>query len=190
MNPPPDFRPHALAPDATTLDPDHPVNANLRDRGIGLVPNRVSIDLERGCATLAPAALVAFVCVPLGWHVIDDGRRTLLLDPGGAVQVNLSRIATPSDGVVGVLDAIEAEARASYPSPEFMRISEGRISALGVRGIADGGEPIEQYHLLLPVPGAEAVVRARVTSTPARSPQACNLAQLILECIEFPRDSA
>jgi len=176
---------HALADDAATLDPEHPVNANLRDRGVGLTPNVVALHDAEQRATLAAGAVLARFDVPYGWHVIDDGRRTLIFDSANQVQINLNLIALDGRGDDAVLDAIEAEARASYPDPEFMRLRSGRIRALGMRNIHDGGEPLEQYHMLVPGHDGETMLRARVTAAPERSTQACNLAELILESVRF-----
>lgn len=179
------FAGFALADTADTLDPEHRINANLRDRGVGLVPNLVQTDDAEKRATLAAGAIVAQFDVPYGWHVIDDGKRTLVLDPGGAVQINLSLIPFEGRSEEELLDDLEAQARQDYPAPEFLRLGQGRIRALGVRNIADNGEPIEQYHLLYPYPKPTLSLRARVTATPARAVGSLNLAELILESCLF-----
>lgn len=180
------FAAHALADTAETLDPEHPVNANLRDRGIGLVPRVLATDTAARQATVAAGAIQALLDLPFGWHVIDDGKRTLLLDPGGAMQISLSLMALEGRDATGLLDAIEAEARESYPAPEFMRLEQDGITALGVRNIADGGTAIEQYHMLVPGLAEGFMLRARVTATPERSTQAVNLAELILRSQRRP----
>ncbi len=183
------FAAHALADTPATLDPEHPLNASLRDRGVGLVPRLVATDPAARQATVAAGAIEALIDLPFGWHVIDDGKRTLLLDPGGAVQVNLDLIPLRGRDPAGLLDAIEAEARGSYPAPEFMRLEQDGITALGVRNIADGGTAIEQYHLLVPGLTAGFMLRARVTATPERSAAAVNLAELILRSVRRPQAS-
>jgi hypothetical protein len=179
------FRDFALEADKTSLDPDTSINANLRDRGVGLVPNIVAANDEERRASVAASAIMAQFDVPYGWHVIDDGKRTLVFEPSGEVQINLNLVARENRGDEALLDEIEAEMRRDYPNPEFTRIKEGKINALGVRNIADGGQPLEQYHLLFPFRDESMVLRARVTATPERSPQACNLAELILESCVF-----
>lgn len=179
------FAAHALANDAASIDPEHPTNANLRNRGIGFVPNVAAIHNEEKRATLAAAAIEAFFDVPFGWHVTDDGKRTLIFEPSGQVQINLNVIPTEGGSRSDVLDAIQAETEQSYPHPEFMRLNQGNIEALGVRNIHDGDQPLEQYHLLVPWHNDRCYLRARVTSTPERAADACNLAELILNSVSF-----
>lgn len=94
-NPPPvkrTFRDFALEDDTTSLDPETSINANLRDRGAGLTPDVVAAHDEQKRATVAAGAIMAQFDVPYGWHVIDDGQRTLVFEPGGKVQINLNLI--------------------------------------------------------------------------------------------------
>jgi hypothetical protein len=181
------FAAHALAEDAASLNPEHPMNVNLRERAAGLTPNLVSRDDATRRATVAAGALTAFFSVPYGWHVIDDGRRTLVFEPSGEVQIHLNLVSREGRDNEAILDSIEAEAREGYPEPQFVRLTEGRIRALGMRNIRDGDQPIEQYHLLIAGPNEGKVLRARVTTTPERAAQACNLAQLVVESAEFPK---
>lgn len=181
----------AIDGDTTSLDPETSINANLRDRGIGLVPHVTAADSDDCRATVAAGAIMAEFDVPYGWHVIDDGKRTLVFEPTGKVQINLNLIPREGRNHAAILEAIEAETRASYPAPEFARVTEGtllkgEIHALGVRNIKDGEQPIEQYHLLISGRDEHMVLRARVTATPDQSVDACNLAELILMSFRFP----
>lgn len=179
------FAGHALASDAGSLDPAAKINANLRNRGAGLVPRVVATDDKARRATVAAGALLARFDLPYGWHVIDDGKRTLVFEPSGKVQINLELVARRGRDDAAILDAIEAETRESYADPQFMRLDQGKIHALGVRNIDDGVAALEQYHLLFPGRDPETPLRARVTSTPDCSADACNLAELILESAVF-----
>lgn len=178
----------SLAADAGSLDPQQSINWNLRDRGVGLVPNVTAVDEAARCATVAAGAIEARFGVPLGWHVIDDGRRTLVFEPTGKVQIHLDLL--PRDGRCddAVLDDLEAQARADHPAPEFVRVRDGDLHGLGVRNIADGDQPLEQYHLLRQWRADSHVLRARVTATPETGVDACNLAELLLASCSF--DSA
>lgn len=179
------FAEFALAPDAGTLDPESPMNVNLRNRGAGLVPNVLFTDDANRVATVAAGAVMGIFEVPYGWHVIDDGKRTLLLDPAGKIQINLSLLPREGRSNQGVLDDIESSTRADYPAPEFCRMNSGKLDALGVRNIADGNEPIEQYHLLAPFRDDRLVLRARITATPERAAFACNLGELLLNSFRY-----
>ncbi|HEX5221191.1 MAG TPA: hypothetical protein VFZ59_16630 [Verrucomicrobiae bacterium] len=175
----------ALEADTTSLDPATTINANLRDQGVGLVPNIVSVNDGNRYATVAGGAILAQFDVPYGWHVIDDGKRTLVFEPSGKVQINLNLIPREGRSNEAILDAIEAEMRQDYPHPEFVRLQEGNLQALGARNIADGNQPLEQYHLLYPFRDHSMVLRARVTATPEQATDACNLAELILNSCVF-----
>jgi hypothetical protein len=179
------FADYALANDTTSLDPESSINANLRENGVGLVPNIAATNDTQKRATLGAGAIIAQFDVPYGWHVIDDGKRTLVFEPGGSVQINLNLIPREGRSNAGLLDDIEAQTRSDYPHPEFVRIKEGKIHALGVRNIADGDQPLEQYHLLYPFRDDSMVLRARVTATPEQATNANNLAELILESCVF-----
>ena len=137
------------------------------------------------CATLAAGAIMAQFDVPYGWHVIDDGKRTLVFEPSGKVQVSMNLIPREGRGNPGILDDLEAQTRKDYPHPEFARMTLGKIDALGARNIADGAQQLEQYHLLYPFRDDSLVLRARVTATPEHSAVATNLAELILESCVF-----
>jgi len=184
------WKAHALAEDAATLDPEHPINANLRDRGIGLVPRVVASSDTFRKASLASGALVAQIDVPYGWHVLDDGKRLLVLDPSSEVQLHLHRLPREGRSNARVLDELEEQTRKDYPSPEFVRMKQGRIHALGVRNIADGDQALEQYHFLYPGRTPEMLLRARVTAIPERAVAACNLAELMLESLAFDYEYA
>jgi len=175
----------ALADDATSLDPESPINANLRDRGIGLVPNVVSLSAEARRASLAAGAIEARIDVPFGWHVIDDGQRTLILHPQSAVQINLEIVPRDDREDDVILDAIESEARDAHPSPRFERRTDGALRTLSVRNIADGADAIEQHHILRQHGRDNWVVRARVTATPEASVDAWGLGTLVLESCTF-----
>jgi hypothetical protein len=161
------------------------VNRRLRDNGVGLVPRVVAVDATHQCATVACGAVYAQLTVPLGWHVIDDGRRVLVFEPAGDVQVHLDLLTCEDSGASGLLDQVEAQARRDYPAPEFMRLRSGPVLALGVRHIADGDQALEQYHLLVDGPDGERVLRARVTATPPRAAAAAHMGELIVRSAVF-----
>jgi hypothetical protein len=181
----PAFADFALAVSPDSLDPDATINANLRDNGIGLVPKLIATDDAAKCATLGSGAVLAQFKVPYGWHVIDDGKRALVLHPKDEVQINLDLLAIGEPGYDGLLDELEAQVRADYPDPQCMRVAYNRIKALAVRNIAVNGEPIEQVHMLFPHASEGSVLRARITTTPEQITTACNLAEMILESCTF-----
>lgn len=171
---------YAKSDNSDTLDPEHPINARLRDQGVGFTPNLIEVDTDAKFAKLGAGSIAALIRVALGWHVIDDGKRTVVLDPAGKIQINLSLIATNGRDVNQIMDAIQAEAVQSYPNPEFLRLQDGDVWGLAIRNIAVNGEPVEQVHLLTKWARPTAMVRARVTSDPGSMEYAANYADLIL----------
>lgn len=182
------FSDFALEDDTTSLDPATSINDNLIHRGVGLVPNIVEVSEEARRARVACGAILGSLDVPYGWHVLDDGRRVLVFEPTGQVQISLNLIPTEGRTTPEILDALEAEMRRDYPEPEFFRAQQGRVHALGARNLSDGGQPLEQYHLLLPYRDESMVLRARITTTPERSTDACTLGELIADSVVFPSD--
>lgn len=180
------FSDFALEDDTTSLDPATSINDNLISRGVGLVPNIVEVSEEARRARVACGAILGSIDVPYGWHVLDDGRRVLVFEPTGQVQISLNLIPTEGRSSPEILDALEAEMRRDYPDPEFFRGQQGRVHALGARNLSDGGQPLEQYHLLLPYRDDSMVLRARITTTPERSTDACTLGELIADSYVFP----
>jgi len=179
------FAQHALADDAASLDPEARINANLRDRGVGLVPRVVATNDLTKQASVAAGSVLAQFDVPYGWHVLDDGRRVLVFEPTSRVQIHLHPLAREGRSNAAILDDLEAQMRTDYPNPEFVRLKEGRIHALGARNIHDGEQPLEQYHFLFPGRDQQTLLRARITATPETATAACNLAELILESVAF-----
>lgn len=176
---------YAKSGNLDTLDPEHPINARLRDQGVGFTPNLLESDLEARTARIGAGAMQSVIRVALGWHVIDDGRRTLLLDPAGKIQIHLHVIATEGRSADQILDSIEVEAMQSYPNPECRRFEDQGIWALMVRNILVNNEPVEQVHLLTRWMKDSAMLRARVTSDPESTRFAVNYACHILKSAEY-----
>jgi len=180
-----DFGHYAKADDTSTLDTENPINARLLNQGVGFVPNILETDQENKTVKLGAGALQALIRVAFGWHVIDDGRRTMVLDPGGKIQINLSVIRKDGRTIDQLRDDIQAEAEQSYPNPEFLRLEDDGIWGLAIRNIAVEGEPVEQLHMLTAWASDSAMLRARVTSDPESMRFAANYADLILKSAEY-----
>lgn len=175
----------ALAHDMATFEAEHPLNVKLRDRGAGLVPNVLDYHEQEYWATLAPPALGATLRVPFGWHVIDDGRRTLVLDADGHTQVNLQLTARDGQDDDSILAAKAAELQREWPSMRWLRTATAGLQCLLVRDATVDGKPIEQAYLLRHAPD-DRVLQVRVTSTPERFAAAADLAGVLLRHLLFP----
>ncbi len=176
---------YAKADDEGTLNPEHPLQARLRDQGVELTPRLLDFDREKKSVLIGAGAIGATMRVAFGWHVIDDGRRTLVLDPDGKIQIHFDVLAKEGRSVEGILDDLQAEMERSYEAPEFLRLEFEGIFALAGRNLVVDGERIEQVHMLTRWAKDSAVLRARVTADPESMRFAGDYADLILKSVEF-----
>lgn len=176
----------ALADDTASLDPEHPMNANLRDRGVGLVPRVVHIDAATQSVRIAAGALEGYFRLPFGWHVIDDGRRTLVFDEAGRIQVNLSQRAhegrSPEDMAALLLEQYLEQ----QPDLVTMRHTMAGIAVSAVRGVAIGSETLDQYFLVRDVGRAGFYLVAKVSCTAEDCSRAMDLGGDIVASFETP----
>lgn len=172
----------ALADDASSLDPDHKLNAYFRDNGIGLVPRVLAVNADEKYATIGLGAIVAVTNLPLGWHVIDDGRRSLVFDPGNQIQVNLNVFAQEGTPLEQIADRIVADAAAANPDLQHIHTEIGGLPVLGLRNLTVDGEQLEQAFLWKDWPnvGPGMLLQVRVTATPSEMVRAMNLAEVII----------
>ncbi len=180
----------ALAADAGTLDPEQRFNVNLRDRGAGLVPRVVSVDLAGKSATVAAGAVQGFFRVPLGWHVIDDGQRTLVLDAGGKIQVNLSQRRSEGASIQAFARACLDQYLTTQPDVAVAVFEIEDIAAAGVRGVMIDGEKLDQCFLVRDLGREGLVLVARATAAAADSRRALDLAGDIMATFVAPEAAA
>jgi hypothetical protein len=177
----------ALADDTGSLDPELPFNANLRDRGAGLVPRVAGTDPATKSVRIAAGAAEGFFRVPFGWHVIDDGRRTLVFDAGGRIQVNLTlrrhEGAATTDFAAQLLQQY-LEQQPGLPTIQ-RKLSDIAVSA--VRGVVIGNETLDQYFLVRDVGRQEFYLVAKVSTAAEDCSRAMDLAGDILATFESPR---
>ncbi len=173
----------ALADDSTTLDPEHAFNVQLRNQGVGLVPRVVQVvDADR-YAIVAAGAIVSTFHVPFGWHVIDDGSRTLVFDPDGSVQINLSlRPGDPNDASA-VLDAIGQSLASENPQAQFMTLDLLGFPCLAVRDLLVNGEQLDQAYLARPSHAHGLTLVCRVTASREHFTRAMNTAEVVLRAM-------
>jgi hypothetical protein len=177
----------ALADDASSLDPENSINANIRDSGSGLVPNVHDIDASQKSATLGAGAIMALIKVPLGWHVIDDGRRTLIFNASGEVQVNLNLYQPEGASPDQTLDLILEEMQAHHADLQYIRLELEGMPCLGLRNIREGDDVLEQAFLIRPAYDG-LMLKTRVTADPEWMTRAMNMAGLVLQSIQYPAE--
>ena len=173
----------ALADDAATLDPEHPMNIRLRDNGAGLTPRTLETNTLEKYAVVGAGAIVGTFTLPFGWHVIDDGRRTLVFDAGGKIQISLN-LRRDDGNTPALLDGILAQAREEQPqiAPLLLDVAPD-MPALVLRNYRDGGDLLVQAFVAKRIRDDGLVHMARVTATPDDMTRAMNLTEVILRSL-------
>jgi hypothetical protein len=144
----------------------------------------LSVDKAEKSARVGAGAIEAIFRVPFGWHVNDDGRRTLVFDGGGRMQINLSLRRREIDSLVELGRSYVAPYLEQQPDLQpFVHELDG-IVAVGVRGLKVDGEVLDQTFLLRDIDREGLVLVARATGTSDDIRLAMNLAGDILAGIE------
>ncbi len=173
----------ALSGDAATLDPEHPVNVRLRDRGAGLAPRVLETDLAGRFAVIGAGAIAAVCRVPLGWHVIDDGRRTLVFDAGGRIQLSLNLRRDTGDARALLREILEGlRSEQSQVAPVYLEFAAD-MPGLLVRNVRDGDTVLAQAYLVRQVRDDGLAHVARVTAAEDDMSRALNLAELVMRSL-------
>ena len=163
------------ADSAASLDPEAPINANLRDRGVGFVPRVHRLDESLKAAYVACGAIEGGFRVPFGWHAIDDGRRVLVFDADNRMQISVNLRAW--DGELEALgEALTAEYVQQQPDVETFAQAHGDIHVAGVRGLHIDGEVLNQGFVIRRVRDDNLVLVARATGAGDDIRLALNLA--------------
>lgn len=176
----------ALATDAATLDPEHPMNVRLRDQGAGLTPRVLETNLAGKYAVVGAGAIAACFELPFGWHVIDDGRRTLVFDAGGKIQISLNLRRT--DGALhAMLEQLKEEALQEQPQIEAQQLDfAADLPGLVLRNYRDGSDVLVQAFIARQLRPDGLTHVARITSAPDDAARAVNLAEVIIRSMGIP----
>jgi len=176
----------ALADDASSLDPDNEINARLRDNGIGLVPRVISVVDREKFASVGAGAIESVFRVPFGWHVIDDGKRTLVFDPGGSVQISLDLRITPPGGDQQLVSMIAESLAAESPDAQFLTFEFMGSLCLAVRDLLIDGALLDQDYILRPSHRERLTLVCRVTADRDNIERAMNTAEVIMNSLQGP----
>ena len=172
----------ALADDAASLDPELPFNVRLRDNGAGLTPRVLESNSAEKYAVIGAGALVATFKLPFGWHAIDDGKRTLVFDSGGKVQISLNLRRDDGDA-----RALLAQARAEQPEIDPLPVDfAADLPGLVLRSYRDGEDVLVQAFLVKHLRDDGLAHVARVTASPDDMSRAMNLVEIILRSLGVP----
>lgn len=167
----------ALAADATSFGPEQELNVRLRDQGASLV---LGVDVPRRRATVGAGAVETAFDLPLGRHAVDDGRRPLVFDAGGRIQIHLDQRRFDDGDADALFDAILDGLRIESPDVHSLRMPLLGLPCLAVRGRVIRGEALEQAYLLCDGSRPGLVTVSRVTAAPDDMGRAMDVASVLL----------
>jgi hypothetical protein len=180
----------ATADDASTLDPDLPINVRLRDAGAGLVVRVLAVNDGEKYAIVGAGAIESTFHVPFGWHVIDDGQRTLVFEPTLGVQISLNLRPATADALHALLESIGDELARDHPQALFLRLEILGMPCLAVRDIVIEGESLDQAYLARASHRPDLALVCRVTAERAQIEGAMNTTEVILRSLNTPSDNS
>lgn len=173
----------ALASDPATFDPEHPTNARLRDKGVGLTPRLLELHSPEKYAVLGAGAIEATLHVPFGWHVIDDGRRTLVFDAAGKIQISLNLRRGQGDAHALLAEILE-QAKKDQPQIDPLLVDFAPdLPGLVLRNYRDGDDVLVQTFVVRQLRDDGLAHVARVTAAPDEMSRAMNLTEIILRSL-------
>ncbi len=181
------FRALALSEEGSTLtDGDHPINAHMRDNGIGLLPRVLSMDEAERFAMMGCGAIMASVPVPFGWHIFDDGKRTLVFTADNAIQINMSLIPTGGLSIDQGMDSILETMVQEQPQAEHHKLDLDGTPTLAFKGLNVNGEVLSQVLMFKELPSRPGLVfQSRVTAAEPDLYRAMDAAGLMLKRMSF-----
>ncbi|MBL9212358.1 MAG: hypothetical protein JNL92_17995 [Opitutaceae bacterium] len=176
----------ALADDTASLDPDLPFNVRLRDSGAGLIPRVLETNPAEKSVVIGAGAVAATFKLPFGWHVLDDGKRTLVFDAGGKIQISLNLRRDDGDARA-LLAGILAQAREDQPAIDPLLVDfSADLPGLVLRNYRDGDDVLVQAFLVKHLRDDGLAHVARVTASPDDMSRAMNLVEIILRSLGLP----
>lgn len=176
----------ALADDTASLDPELPFNVRLRDSGAGLTLRVLETHPAEKYVVVGAGALAATFKLPLGWHGVDDGRRTLVFDAGGKIQISLNLRRDDGDARA-LLAQILAQAREDQPGIDPLLVDfAADLPGLVLRNYRDGDDVLVQGFLVKHLRDDGLAHVARVTAAPDEMSRAMNLVEIILRSLSVP----
>lgn len=185
------FADFARAEGSATLEHENPINANLRNGGIGLVPRVLGVDEQRGSATVGCGSILAMMEIPLGWHIIDDGRRVLVFDAESQVQVNFRLVDEGEADAAVLIERLLAQLAPSAGEARWLTMELEGMKTLAIRGlpIQQPGEDavlVDQVFMYRAFPGHPTrFCEVRTTAEEAGIARALDMVELIVGSMRF-----
>ena len=185
------FAEFALPAGMSALDPEHQINANLRDNGIGLVPRVLAVDEDAKTATVGCGAIMAMLDLPWGWHVIDDGRRVLVFDAVSQVQINLRLVDGEGQDSAVLIEHLIAKMAASVGEAKWLTLELAGMKTLAIRGLPvnQPGEAevlVDQVYIYRPIEErAGWYCEVRTTTDLGKVEPALDMVELMIGSLRF-----
>lgn len=179
------FKDFARANTTECLDPEHKMNAYMRDNGIGLFPNVAGIDLQDLSATFACGAVQCYITIPLGWFIFDDGRRVLVYDEDSQVQVNFELGNGEGLTDLDIINQVISDHARHIEGAEWRTMELGGMQAIAIRGIPMQGEIIDQVYIVKATPDPNTWLIVRTTCLPTAIVDTMNMVEVILNAVRY-----
>ena len=145
-----------------------------------MVPKLREANLEERYAVLGAAAVHSLFRVPLGWHVLDDAKRTLVYDTEGRIQINLSLLHCQPENHGQVLAQIEENLRTPGQDFASKRLELGGMQTLAIRALRSGREVLDQVYMVRKTDREDFVLVGRVTAKAEDIVFALNAAEVVM----------
>ncbi len=179
------FKDFALSSTTECLDPEHKLNAYMRDNGIGQMPNVAGLDIENLSATFACDAIQCYITVPLGWFIFDDGRRVLVYDEDSQVQVNFELGSSEGLTDVDIIEQVIVQHVNNVEGAEWRTMELAGMKTLAIRGIPMQGEYVDQVYIIKATPDPNTWLIVRTTCLPSATIETMNMVEVMLDAIRY-----
>ena len=133
---------------------------------------------DKFARVMAPALGSSFE-VPFGWHVTDDGKRTVVFDENHFVQIQLD-VRPTKQGAKAVLEALRDAQRAAQPhlKAHLMDNPDGSI-VLIMQNFKMGDDVVTRSYIARAGNREAEIIVAQVTASAADLIRALNLSEVI-----------
>ncbi|HMO24851.1 MAG TPA: hypothetical protein PKB10_01145 [Tepidisphaeraceae bacterium] len=181
------YREFALSIKPDSFDPEHKVNRFLvQSQKLGSIAPLLHVNTEERWAMVSLPAVSATMKVPFGWHVIDDGRRALMFDADGHIQINFSFIPGDGRSVDELIEQTRLEITKDDPKLQSLVQPLGDMKLLCVTDLQVDGKPVDVCWLISNSPIAEgAFLQARLTAPADHMTRAMDLFELLMTGFQF-----
>jgi len=174
----------ALADNAGALQAKHSINRDAAKRGLGKTPAVIETHVHEKFAMVHASAVAATFDVPFGWHVVDNGKRTLVFDADHEIEVHLD-VRQAADGARAFLKGVLADQRKRQPSVKA-QLSENADGSgfLVMQNYEEKGESNLRAYATHAAKNDGELIVAQVSAKPSDLIRALNLTTFILRHLE------